>query len=378
MNFVAEALGIPKPAARRLEERNVLRRAFVKSDFFPDVVEAYRLDKKFGGFEEGTLIARLKSGNFVVRGFPKIKRILLLSKVRDHFGNVEVAVEEKMNGYNVRIVKMGENLYAITRGGLICPYTTEKARRIIPMDFFDDYPEHMLCCEAVGTASPYVVFDYGVEFDFYVFDIRHAATNEPVSIREKLEIAESYSLKLARVLAETHAGDVESIRSVVEQLEKEGREGIVIKDVEMRIEPLKYTTSYANCSDLAYAFRFFNEYARDFMISRIVREAFRSFELAESKEEFEARCLRLGRAILQPLVESVREVKEGKDVAERSKIFFYEERVLDLFKAHLRMQGVTSRIRVIGRRGGKIYAELERTMRSTTDRIRGILESGYW
>ncbi len=380
MNFVAEVLGLTRHAAERLEERNVLRRAFVSDPFFPDIVEAFRLDKKFGRFEEGTLVAKLKDGSFLVRGFPKIKRALVLNPtLKKHFGNRRIVVEEKMNGYNVRIVRMGENIYAITRGGLICPYTTEKARKMIPSDFFDEYPNYMLCCEAVGTASPYVPFEsYGVEFEFYLFDVRNARTNEPLSIAEKEEIAERFSLKLARMLLETNPDDVSSIMDIVRMLEEEGREGIVVKDAKMEIEPLKYTTSFINRSDLRYAFRYFAEYGRDFMLSRIIREAFRSFELEESEEAFEQRCLKLGRAILEPMVESIREVKSGRVVAERAEIFFYSREVLELFKKHLKMQGISSRLTLTDERDGKIYAKLERIMRGTTDRIARILSGGYW
>lgn len=40
-----------------------------------------------------------------------------------------------MNRYNVRVVKISENLYGITRKRLICPYTTEKIREKIKSDF---------------------------------------------------------------------------------------------------------------------------------------------------------------------------------------------------------------------------------------------------
>ncbi len=379
MNFVAEALGLSRQAAEKLEEGSILRKAFVRDSFFPDLIDAYRLDKKFGKFEEGTFIAKLKDRTFVARGFPKIRRTLLLyPTLKKHFGNRRIVLEEKMNGYNVRIVKMGENIYAITRGGLLCPYTTEKARKMISTDFFEDFPEYMLCCEAVGIASPYVVFDYGVEFDFFLFDIRNAKTNEALSVKDKVEIAESYSIKTARILLETNADNVEPIFKTLQKLEAERREGVVIKDVEMKIEPLKYTTSYINCSDLRYAFRYFAEYGRDFMLSRIIREAFQSYEIKETQEDFEKRCLRLGKAILEPLIESIKDVKSGKDVVEKSKIFFYDEKVVELFKRHLKMQGINAKLTYLYKKDGKIYYELQRVMRSTTDRISRILEEGYW
>lgn len=103
-----------------------------------------------------------------------------------------------MNGYNVRIVKFGGKLYAITRGGLICPYTTEKVRLSFDNSFFKDHPNLMICCEAVGEESPYVPNPiYGKKLDFYVFDVRDKRKNEPLPIKEK--ICEEYGFKMVEI-----------------------------------------------------------------------------------------------------------------------------------------------------------------------------------
>jgi len=316
----------------------------------------------------------------VFRGFPKIRRALTLHPtLKAHFGRREIVLEEKMNGYNVRVVKIGENLYGITRRGLICPYTTEKVREQIEDDFFRDYPDYMLCCEAVGKASPYVPTDvYGIKtLKFFLFDIRNARTNEPLSIDKKVEIAENYGLEMTRILENAETDDSEKIRSVLDGLNKERREGVVFKDPEMKIDPLKYTTSSANLSDLRYAFRFFGEYGRDFMLSRIVREAFQSVEFNDSEEEFKERCFGLGKAILEPIVESIKACKNGETIYEESELVFENPEVLELFKNHIRLLGVDFKIEVVGE-GDLIRVKLKRVMRSTNDRIRGILSGSTW
>jgi len=381
MNFVARALNLSISAAERLRERNILKRAFVKHHFFPDIVEALRLDRKFGFYEEGTVVIKTRTDEFVVRGFPKIKRALTLKPtLKRHFGNRMIAVEEKMNGYNVRIIRAGDSIYAITRRGLICPYTTEKARLEIPLDFFDEYPEFMLCCEAIGRASPYVQsYTYDIPgLEFYLFDIRNRRTNEPIGVEEREEIADRYEIKMVDILLKTNPEKVEDIKTVIEELNSRGREGVVFKDIEMKIDPMKYTTSLSNCYDLNYAFRFFAEYARDFMISRIVREAFQSFEFQNGKREFEERCFRLGKSILKPLIESIQDVKMGKKIVEASELYFYNREVLELFKMHLKLLGVDFRMKVIDEDDEKIKVLLERVMRSTTDRIRKILNGNPW
>ncbi len=379
MNFIAEALNLSTSAAKRLEDRNILRRAVVKHSFFRDVIEAYRLDKKFGVYEEGTVVVKTAGGTRIFRGFPKIRRILVLEpSLKKHFGDREVVLEEKMNGYNVRVVKIGESLYGITRRGLICPYTTEKIREIFDDEFFREYPEYMLCCEAVGRASPYVPTEvYGIEgLEFFLFDVRHCRTNQPLSIPEKREIAERYGFRMVNILLTTTPDDVESIRIVVDTLNREGREGIVFKDVNMELSPLKYTTSYANVSDLRYAFSYFGEYGRDFMLSRIVREAFQSYEFAEDREEFNDRCFKLGRAILESMRSSIELCSRGETIYEESTLDFSSREVFELFQQHLRLLGVDFRVEVIDAK--RVRAKFKRVMRSTTDRIRGILEGRTW
>ncbi|MEM2801934.1 MAG: RNA ligase [Archaeoglobaceae archaeon] len=375
MNFVAEALNLSKYSAERLLERGILKKAHVSHPFFGEI-EAYRIEKKFGIYEEGTVVIKKGGEIKVVRGFPKIKRILVLSALKKHFGDKRIAVEEKMNGYNVRIARVGEEIYAITRRGLICPYTTEKAREKISSSFFDRYPDYFLCCEAVGKGSPYVADMYGIEgLEFFLFDIRKCESNKPLSIEEKERISAKYGLKMAKILLKCKADEVEKIRETVKALNANRREGVVFKDIEMLLEPLKYTTSFSNCSDLSYAFRFFEEFGRDFMLARIMREAFQTFEFGE---DLEARSLRLGKAILNSAIESIAKVRDGKEVSEIFRLTFSSEDVLELFKMHLKLLGIT--FREIERKSCDKGVEVlfERVMRATTDKIRSLLEGNPW
>jgi putative ATP-dependent DNA ligase len=380
MREIAEALGLSFPAFKELCKRDLIRKAFIKHPFFSDVLEAFKLDRKFGEFEEGTLIAKTVDGVEVVRGYPKIKRALTLyPTIKRHFKG-EVAIEEKMNGYNVRIVKFGKNLYAITRGGFICPYTTEKARKLLSDDIFKDHPNLMLCCEAVGEESPFVPKSiYGSRINFYVFDIRDRRTNKALPIYEKLKLAEEYGFKIAEIFDVVDAKKAHEVaREVVERIGKEGREGIVIKDVEMVKEPIKYTTSQTNCSDLSYAFRYFGEYGRDFMFSRLIREGFQSFEFGEDEQAIMDRCIRIGEAILKSMVESIREVSEGKKVYEKMRLRFYDLDVFELFKQYVRRMGIDAKFSEPMHDGDGYVVWFYRYMKSTTDKIKHILKGNLW
>ncbi|MCS7118550.1 MAG: RNA ligase [Archaeoglobaceae archaeon] len=376
MSFVAEALNLSKFSAEQLKERGILKKAFIKSNLFDDIVEAYRIDKKFGIYEEGTVVIRGVDGLKVVRGFPKIKRILFLENgLIKHFGNRKIAIEEKMNGYNVRIVKIGKKLYAITRGGLICPYTTEKVREKLDEGFFHEYPDFMLCCEAVGKASPYVTDYYGIEgLEFFLFDIRECRSNVPMSIEKKEKIAKKFGLKTAEILKKCFSTEIEEIKNVIKNLDERGREGVVFKDIEMKIDPLKYTTSFANCSDLAYAFKYFEEHARDFMLARIMREAFQAFEFGDSED----RASRLGKAILLSAMESIKRVKEGEEILETSKLSFSNEEVYETFKMHMKLLGISFREIEIKRDERTLEVVIAKVMRATTDKVKSLLEGNPW
>lgn len=381
MKFVAEALRLAPPAARRLEDRNILRKAVIEHPFFSDVKDAYNLQKKFGEYEEGTLIAKTQNEVDIVRGYPKIRRALTLYPTLIKHFKGDVVLEEKMNGYNVRIVHFGKNIYAVTRRGFICPYTTEKARELIDIEIFKDNPHLMLCSEAVGEESPFVPKDiYGVKtIDFFVFDIRDRKTNTPLPVKEKEKLAEEYGFKIAPILDIVSVSKAHEIAvDLIRKLGEEGREGIIIKDPEMKLPPIKYTTSQSNCSDLMYAFRYFNEYSKDFMLSRIVREAFQSFEFKESEEELRERCLRLGEAILKPMIESIKEVSEGKKVVERYRLRFKSLEVLELFKEHLRRTGVDARFSNPVEENGTYVVYMEKYMMATTDKILHHLMGNLW
>src|SRR3989337_3080100 len=106
-----------------------------------------------------------------------------------------------MNGYNVRVALIENNLVALTRGGFICPYTTEKANDLIGRDFFQDHPDLVLCGEMVGPDSPYVPKTfYDIEsLEFFVFDIREKITGKPMPVMERRKLVEEFGLRSVRL-----------------------------------------------------------------------------------------------------------------------------------------------------------------------------------
>ena len=199
----------------------------------------------------------------------------------------------------------------------------------------------------------------------------------PIEFKEKA--SEEYGFNIAPIL-EVCDKKVAHLRcrEIVEKLGGEGREGIVVKDPRMEIPPIKYTASQSNASDLNYAFRFFNDYAKDFMLSRIVREGFQSFEFNESEAELEERAKRLGMAILKPMVESISKVAGGDKVTEDHKLRFKSREVLELFKLQLKKMGVEAEFSEPYFEDGYHVLEFSRVMVSTTDKISHLLKGNLW
>jgi putative ATP-dependent DNA ligase len=64
-------------------------------------------------------------------------------------------VEEKVDGYNVRIFAHENEVLAVTRRGYICPFTTDRIKDFININLFTVYPNLIVCAEVAGPENPY-------------------------------------------------------------------------------------------------------------------------------------------------------------------------------------------------------------------------------
>ncbi len=371
---VSELLDIPEHRITGAIQRKTLQLVRGKPDLF-------RFDKPISGIEAGTCIF-LKPFD-IVRGFPKIPRALMLYPgVAAHFSSCEkVAVEEKMNGYNVRVALIGDELAGLTRGGFVCPYTTEKAGELVGRDFFLEYPDLILCGEMVGPDSPYVPKSiYDIEsLEFFVFDIREKLTGKPMPVKKRRRLVDEYGLNSVRLFGEY---DVEKahteIAGIIRGFGTSLNEGVVIKDPEMFLQPVKYTSSMSNCADLRYAFEFYNDYGRDFFFPRVCREAFQAVEWNETEEALEERCCMLGKSILLPMIKTIRKKKEGERITETVQIRVKNLNTAWEFEEHLRLLGVDAIFDEPEKRGDEHLIKIHKKYHSTSDKTESILRGELW
>lgn len=340
-------------------------------------INGLQFKKSVGKIESGSMIC-FGDKIEIIRGFPKIRRTLLLDpSLKLHF-NDEVAVEEKMNGYNVRITLINNNIIAFTRGGFVCPYTTKKAPEIMDMsDFFIDHPELVICGEMVGSENPYVTHHYREigKLGFRIFDLREKVSNKPLSIIDKMKLLESYDLPMVKFFGFIKIDEAkERIFALIHRLGMDNREGVVIKDPTMTIEPIKYTSSQAHNGELKYAFKYPFDFGRDFFFSRVIREGFQSHELNETEDEIKYRAHRLGESIIYPMIDTIKDISEDNPAFEDMVIHVDDLNEAENFTRHLRELGVVATVHSF--EDGK--AIIRRAHQSTTDRISNYLRGGLY
>jgi putative ATP-dependent DNA ligase len=363
-----ERLGIPaeKLAAHRdrFEERT------------HDGLSYHHLPDYRGPLERGTVL--VDDPETVVRGFPKVPRTLVLREgIPRHFEG-EVVVEEKLDGYNVRVVRLDGEVFAFTRSGIVCPFTTWKVREDLGFDpgpFFDDNPGAMLCGEMVGPENPYTVHDYpGVDsLAFRAFDVRDRESGHPVPVGERRSLRDSFGIEQVPIHGRFGVDTARAeVPHIVQELDARGREGVVLKSPDGS-EQLKYTTASANQGDLAFAFSLPFDYGQAFVFRRLIREAFQAVEFGERSEEVDARAHDLGKSILEPMVETIRSVEDG-NVAGESHAARGDPGAIEALLSHLRDQGLRIEVERDEVADGERVVEFLKVMRSTTDKTRTYLD----
>jgi putative ATP-dependent DNA ligase len=368
----ADKLGI---TVDRLES---LQESILKKSSWPEP-RLQRFEKTSSGIEAGTAI--FDNGD-IIYGYPKIRRAMMLKAAIKRSFSKRVAVEEKMNGYNVRVVCIDGDVVALTRGGFICPYSTEVVQQLIPGDVFNDHPDIILCGEMVGPENPYVPKDiYPTDsIDFYVFDLSRKNFKKTLSVQESHDFCREYGLKATTLFGEFRAYKAyDEIIKIIERLGKKGHEGVVLKDPDNKIPPFKYTCSESNCNDLLIAFSYYNDYALDFFVSRVVREGFQSAELDESFESRKARALRIGECILYPLVDTVKKKMDEEQIVQKIQIRVRNIQTARDFEYHLRRSGIKAIFDPPepDDEGGYLV-RITKLVMSTNDKTQALIDGEMW
>jgi len=373
--ILAEALKIPIERAERLLESKSTR--FMSYRDIRYIV----LRRDIADHNEGTTIILGRNGKYrIIEGYPHIKRVLILSKaVPRHFIDY-VVVEEKMDGHNVRVIRHDNEIYALTRGGYICPYTTHRMRKKYGKQLeklFDDLGEETVVAgEVVGMENPYTRYYYpeAPYWDFFIFEIFPDGKN-PLPIRERRQLVKEYGLRGVPQLGVVHKDDWHTLLEIVKGLESAAREGVVLKDPEHRVEPLKYTTAYINTRDIMEGMKYPFDEGHTFIFPRVLRQMFKAFEEEWDEARLREEAQRLGEAILLPALESIIKYSRGEILAEEFILEFDSLKELEEFITFAASLGIPITVVSIDTGDTSIKAKLLKHKR-TPEHYRRIFRTG--
>ena len=293
----------------------------------------------------------------VIYGYPHIGRLFFLEKGLKEQFKKPFWVEEKVDGYNVRIFKLGNQIVALSRGGYICPFTTDRLSDFIDTKFFEENPDLILCAEVAGPENPYIEESPPyIEEDIrlFVFDIMRKGKEEFLPQDEKLSLIERYRLPSVEVLGKFTPEDIQELRRILFRFNEEGKEGVVFKEDSPENKRAKYITSSANLNDIKVTAKNMLQLPPEYYTNRILRLVL--FMEEEGIERTEHLYEELGRAFIDGLFEAIEQFKR-------------EHKVYRTFRCRFRNKEMALAQMELLRRSSKHIQVIQRDLRK---------EENYW
>ena len=189
----------------------------------------------------------------IIYGYPSIGRILRLGTGLQHQFRAPFWVEEKVDGYNVRLARIGDEVLAFSRGGFICPFTTDRAPDLAELRILDEHPDLVLCAEVAGPDQPYISGHppyIQEDVQLFVFDLMRLDQPGYLPQPEKHELVKRYALPAVQHYGRYTSDQVQEMRELLLRLTGEGREGVVMKEDSARDHRAKLVTSYSCIDDI--------------------------------------------------------------------------------------------------------------------------------
>ena len=131
-------------------DESIERHDVVREEF--DGVCFYRVTKKVGELGKGAIVTQ----EGILFDFPRIARIMHLENgIRKAFTQ-PFYVEEKVDGYNIRVARIQGRVLAFSRGAYVCPFSTDRIVDFLDVKkIFDEHPGLIVCGEFAGPDNPY-------------------------------------------------------------------------------------------------------------------------------------------------------------------------------------------------------------------------------
>ncbi|MFH1393964.1 MAG: RNA ligase [Candidatus Micrarchaeota archaeon] len=280
----------------------------------------------FSGVPRGTVIV----GTRVIWGFPHIPRIFTLEEgVKRNIKDKEVYLEEKIDGYNLRIARIKGKVYAFSRGGFLDSFSTEKARGMRLDGFFNAKPRHILCGEMIGN-TPYTKPSGKYDVKLLVFDIMRE-DGDFLQCASRHELLKKFGIEGVPFLGKFRADDGNSLKRVALSLNKSNKEGMVIKAAD-RKTVVKYVTPNADIEDIANGAAIYLDMPPGFFYQRVLRSGIFMKDFALEQEKF---AKKLGEAFYSGLMKALKETEKGEEASEEFEILIKDPAVWQHIRNHM-------------------------------------------
>ncbi|MBI2079642.1 RNA ligase [Candidatus Micrarchaeota archaeon] len=233
---------------------------------YKEEINYSRFREDFRFISRGTVLI----GERIIHGFPHIKRIFTLEKGLAKNMSEEFYAEEKIDGFNLRVAKVGKKVFAFSRGGFVDPFSTEKARDLNLDQFFRDYPDYILCGEMIGN-TPYTTPAKEFDVRFLIFDF-DSGSGQYVEQSTKYSLIKKYDLNSVPQLGKFSQSNLTSLKNLLLNTNKSKKEGLVLKSID-RKQIVKYVVPNADIEDIGKAANSLFDMPTGYFIQRILRSA---------------------------------------------------------------------------------------------------------
>lgn len=299
-------------------------------------LEYLRTTDDYHGVPRGTAIF----GKRTVYGYPSIGRVLTLQPgLQQHFSRPFWA-EEKVNGYNTRIFRIGDEVLALTRGGFVCPFTTDRLVDFIDTRIFDTHPDLVICAEIAGPGNPYL--ESGPPFipddiELFVFDFMRMNERLRLGADEKYGLIDEYQLPAVGRYGRFTATDSEALLEIFEQLNDEGREGLVFKEDAPEGRAAKHVTAASALSDIGATAAILSDLPPEYFTNRVLRLVLYLRQQGQKPTRDLERDL--GAAFLEALDSTLTQYERDNKVYHRFRCRFHQRQNAEAMFAHLKRAG---------------------------------------
>lgn len=320
-------------------------------------------------------------GDTVVYGYPKIGRIFRLDQgLQAQFAH-PFWVEEKIDGYNVRVFRQEDEVLALTRRGFVCPFTTDRMADLMDLTIFEARPDLVVCAEVVGPDNPYneserAPADVPEDVRLFVFDLMRAGSPECLPYRRRGRLVEDFGLPAVPAYGRFRPDEAHRLSALMLELDRHVREGVVLKEDSSRDRRAKYVTGSINLADVRVSAKAVKQLPADYFIQRILRLALFMDEhgLRRTPELYR----QLGEGLIEGIISAARQQRDHREVSDGFRCRFRHRANAELLMQT--MQKLLGKGQVHQRRlekEGEFYVlEFDKVLPKTTGLFAHLLRGG--